>query len=137
MNAAMNPYKVVRGLGVAKNEFVRFLVVGVLNTGVGFGVFVLLTLGLGVNPAISNAAGYAVGLTIAYPLYRNLVFAVKTHSSSNVLSFILCFAISFLLNQAVLNSLIYAGVPGYISQIFAMATYTLVFFLLNKYVVFI
>ena len=97
----MNRIISFRASAVAKNQLVRFVAVGALNTSVGYAVFLLLALGLGVHAAVSNAAAYAVGLTLAYFLYRDFVFDASVSSHTTVWSFIACFVISFLLNQAV------------------------------------
>jgi putative flippase GtrA len=137
MNSAMNGMMSSSDSVAAKHQLVRFVAVGALNTGVGYSVFLVLALGLGVNPAVSNTISYAIGLTIAYLLYRRFVFGATGSTHANVGRFISCFFFAFGLNQAVLNLLIYfAGWAAPIAQIFAMVTYTVVFFVLNKYVVF-
>lgn len=53
-------------------EFARFLGVGVVNTGVGYGVYLLLLRWLGYE--LAYAAAYVVGIVVAYVLNSLFVF---------------------------------------------------------------
>ncbi|SMQ61823.1 Putative flippase GtrA (transmembrane translocase of bactoprenol-linked glucose) [Pseudidiomarina planktonica] len=117
-------------------EFFRFLVVGVINTAVGYGVFYLLLRYLHVQPYLANAIGYCVALSVAFTLSRCFVFN-KTYKPRMVLNFTIAFILAFGLNQITLFlSLNVAGLIPELAQLFAMAVYTVAFFFLNKYFVF-
>jgi putative flippase GtrA len=121
----------------ASLQFVRFVAVGLVNTLIGYGAFAVLYRGLDVPPLAANAISYAVALSIAYWLYRLFVFAADRHRGGSVVRFAVCFVVAFGLNQAVLYGLLTTSCPAMLAQVGAMATYTLVFFVLNKTVVFV
>ena len=118
------------------SQFVRFVAVGCVNTVVGYGVFLLLAVGFGVHPSLSNAIGYAVALAFAYVLYRAVVFDGAGSEPRRGLRFIIGVAIAFALNQLVLLLLIRAAIRVEIAQILAMTVYALSLYILNKHFVF-
>jgi len=115
----------------------RYIFAGVANTATGYGVFLALILLFNTKPAYANAIGYGVALIVAFVLNKVFVFNQSTTDRSTIPKFILAFAISFSINQLVLL-IVYRGmgVPAEIAQIFAMISYTVVFYLLNKEFVF-
>lgn len=118
-------------------EVIRFVSVGLINTAVGYGVFLVALWGLGLSPALSNAIGYGIALAVAFGLYRNFVFKSEALLSGAVIRYAIAFAVAFGINQLVLIGLIrHFGLMAELSQIFAMVSYTMAFFALNKYFVF-
>ena len=118
-------------------RLLRFLVAGAINTGVGYGVFLALTLGVALDPNLANALGYAVALTVAYVIYRDHVFADMSNRPGRISRFVAAFGTAFLLNQAVLWSSIHiGGLVPYLAQVLAMAAYTVIFYTLNRLWVF-
>jgi len=118
-------------------EFASFVVAGLVNTAVGYGAFWLANQTLGLHIALANAIGYAVALAVAYGLNRYFVFRRRAARKGSVALFLMCFLIAFGVNQVVLLllALTTSWHPGVV-QLFAMASYTIVFFFLNKFVVF-
>lgn len=118
-------------------EFIRFVVAGVVNTAVGYVVFWIANQTFGLHIALANTIGYAVALVVAFLANRLFVFRVKSVRKHAVPLFLACFLVAFGINQLVLLSLVALTTwhPG-IVQFFAMASYTIVFFFLNKLVVF-
>ena len=55
-------------------QFLKFAVVGVLNTAVHYAVFLLLFSGVGMNYLIASALGYGVGTINSYLLNRRWTF---------------------------------------------------------------
>ncbi len=54
-------------------EFLKYNLVGVINTLVGFGIiFILMFLGL--SPILSNAIGYLIGSSISFILNSTIYF---------------------------------------------------------------
>ena len=103
---------------------------------VGFGVIFLLMF-LNVTPQLSNICGYAVGLTVSFTLNRNWVFRANDASvKRQIVYFLLIFMVAFGVNFLVLNILLIASMNAWLAQILAGACYTLVFYVLNKRVVF-
>ena len=120
----------------AVGELLRFAIVGVLNTAFGYAVFWVGLKLLGLSPQLANMLGYAVSLCLAYVLTRKFVFA-PTSGQRAAWRFIVAFAVAFALNQAVLWLLLHAaGWRAELAQLGAMISYTIIFFLLNKFFVF-
>lgn len=125
-----------RPMNAMLHQFLRFGLVGMVNTAVGLSVIYALMLGLGVSPALSNMAGYAVGLCVSFVLNSRWTFRDRM-SLSGALRFLGAFAISYAANLACLLALIGpAGIAPEIAQLAAMVVYTLVFFLLSRLFVF-
>lgn len=119
------------------NELVKYMIVGLINTAIGYGVFWTLLHWVGCSPELANAFGYAIALCVAFYLNRIFVFSGANSSTSSMLRFFVAFAAAFLLNQAVLIvSFRVFLVPAEIAQVFAMVVYTIIFYLLNKFYVF-
>jgi len=118
----------------------RFSLVGIVNTAIGLAVIAILDLGFHVRPALANALGYLVGVSVSFFLTRNLVFRDRSHIASGAWRYALAMAAAFLLNQLVLleaGRLFGAGAAAHLAaQITAMATYTIANFLLCRYWVF-
>lgn len=115
------------------SEFFRYLIAGVVNTIVGYGVFLLALHGLGLGVFVSNALGYAAGLTAAYLQNRYFVFPGARHSAGALLRFIGGFAVAYLVNLAVLElAHVRLGLRAELAQLAAMAAYTVVFYLINR-----
>lgn len=118
-------------------QFIKYLAVGLVNTLVGYGVFFLLVRYSRIYPEAANAVGYALALVVAFSLNRMFVFKSTVQNSKALPRFIAAFSVSFLVNQLVLVLFLHLlKWPAEISQIPAMASYTLVFYYLNKNYVF-
>ncbi|WP_203137779.1 GtrA family protein [Microbacterium sp. JZ31] len=99
-------------LRLIKDRRVAFLVVGGLNTGIGFVWFILFST---LFRALWHGAGWTIFLTItvahvfstisAFVLYRKLVFRVTGHLWLDFWRFQLVYLTSFLLNQLVVPPL--------------------------------
>jgi putative flippase GtrA len=118
----------------------RFVLAGILNTLVGLSVTLVLDLGLRAPPAAANAAGYAVGICVSWLLQRRFVFRSDEAGWAAKARYLATIAIAFGLNQAVLwamPQLVGAAPPARaLSQVVAMATYTLTQFALFRVWVF-
>lgn len=118
-------------------ELLRYLVAGVLNTLVGYLVFLGALHLLGLSVPVSNLISYAIGLMVAYALNNAFVFKGSAHSLAAVSKFLAGFAVAFGVNSAVLHvAHAQLGIRPEIAQLFAMVAYTVTFYLVNKYVVF-
>jgi putative flippase GtrA len=118
----------------------RFGLAGLVNTAVGFSVVVLLDPVLGVSPAVANAAGYAVGMTVSFVLSRGFVFRSRTGLPASGLRYLIAVAAAFLLNQAVLRlagmTLAAGSIQHIAAQLMAMATYSIALFVICRLWVF-
>jgi len=122
---------------VGVKQLLRFAVVGVLNTAVGYLVIFACMYLLGMAPVPSNIVGYACGLVTSYTLNRSFTFRSDADKKREIVRFVTIFLIAYLANVGALVLLTeYAGVHKGWSQLIAGAVYTGLFFLLSKYYVF-
>ncbi|HJV84295.1 MAG TPA: GtrA family protein [Noviherbaspirillum sp.] len=118
-------------------QFIRYIIVGVANTIVGYGIIFGCMYLLGMSPEASNIAGYAVGLMVSYVLNRNYTFNSTQGRRTEFMRFLVVFAIAYGLNFVALLVLIHQlGVHEGVSQVVAGAVYVVSAFLMNKYYVF-
>jgi putative flippase GtrA len=114
-------------------EFLRYNLVGVVNTIFGFSIIFSLML-LGITPTLSNLIGYIFGAMLSY--YLNSKYTFNTSKSkSKAIRFFGVLMVSYLLNLLTLQWLL-TFIDPYIAQLLSMIVYTLNSFLLMKLVVF-
>ena len=119
------------------NQLSKYLIAGLVNTVVGYGVFWISLRWANYSPETANAIGYAFGLLVAFLLNRFFVFVAASSTIFTVIRFIFAFAIAFAINQATLYFCFrILMIPAEIAQIIAMVSYTITFYLLNKYYAF-
>jgi putative flippase GtrA len=114
----------------------RYALVGVANTVVGYGLILVLDLGLGLRPWMANAAGYGLGMLLSYVLNRRFAFRSRRAHRGALPAFILTAAACWGLNLAVLYGALSAGLPATSAQALAVLSYTVSFYLFNRYAVF-
>jgi putative flippase GtrA len=118
-------------------QFAKYLLVGVLNTGLGYAIIFLCMYGIGLSAVLSNVIGYGIGMSISYTLNRGYTFRGTRTDKATVLRFFVVSAIAYLANLGMLLFLIrIAGVHEGLSQLVAGAVYVVTSFLVNKYYVF-
>lgn len=118
-------------------EFYRFIIVGIINTIVGLSI-IFLALYAGLGNFSSNILGYSCGLISAYFLNKHFVFRVKNSNLNRheLFLFLIVFILSYITNIIVLYALLHFGAHAYVAQTFAMITYSIFNFLLNKFLTF-
>lgn len=118
-------------------EVFRYLVVGLANTGIGYGVIFGCMYIFGLSPEISNAIGYAVGLVASYFLHRHFTFRSSGRRQAEFVRFIVAFVIAYLMNLAALIIMVrIISMNAGFSQILSGAVYVGCAYILNKYYVF-
>lgn len=132
-------------------QFVKYCLVGVLNTLVTFGVIYLCKSLLGMNMYVSNALGYIAGVINSFLFNRQWVFKsggkVYREAVRFVVGFGLCYGLQFalvlLLTESPFGALMFripvAGIvlSGYgIATILGNVVYTLANFVYNRFVTF-
>ena len=126
--------------GVELRQLFRFALVGAANTLIGGCVILLLQGPFRWSPALANAGGFAIGLTIAFLLNRSFVFRAAGARSSQAMRFLVTVVVAFGLNELVLSLAVAPSraVTGstIAAQMAAMATYTVVNFVLCRFWVF-
>lgn len=119
------------------SQFVRYIIVGVLNTLLGYSIIFACMYLLGLSAVTSNVIGYGVGLIQSYFLNKNFTFNSDSKSKLEALRFLLVFLISYLSNLGAL--LFFIKVAGWneaVAQVCSSVIYVLMSYLLNKYYVF-
>ena len=116
---------------------VRFLLTGLVNVAVGLTTIIVCAELLGWSPYLANAAGYVVGLTTGFVLNRSWTFGDRRRATVTAPRYVMAFGISYGANLAVLAAgLRLLSLPATLAQAAALATYSLVFYLLCRYFVF-
>jgi len=119
-------------------QLLRFLVVGGLNTGLGYVVIFGGMYVLNLSPEVSNILGYGFGLLIAYILHRHFTFHSKGRHSKEFTGFLVVFAIAFGLNFVTLYVLVrHLGIHESVSQVVSGAIYVLSSYAMNSRFVFL
>lgn len=118
-------------------QFIRFLLVGLFNTGFGFAVIYGCMYLLGLGPVVSNIIGYLCGLVTSYLLNKFFTFKSASRSKAELGRFIAVFLLAYFANMLVLLLCIkIAGMHEAIAQIVAGVFYVATSYLLNKFYVF-
>ena len=118
-------------------KFLRFIIVGLINTLLTLSTIYILVICFKVNNYISNVSGYIVGLINSYIINRNWTFSGTKDKSREIMNFILLFVVCYLLQFIILKTMIeLMNINALISQFLSMAVYTVVNFIGNKYIVF-
>ena len=119
------------------NSLIRYLVVGVANTCIGFGIIFGLMY-IGVSPKISNFIVYFFGIIISLLLNKKYTFKNTTSSKRQewfrfIFAMLFAYAVNFIA-LTVLIDIVEANV--YLSQIISGGIYVFTGFLLSYFVVF-
>lgn len=130
-------------------QFVRYAIVGVMNTTLTLVVIFLCKSVLNINPYVSNAVGYVVGLINSFIWNRRWVFRSSGKLSHQAIHFLtgfaVCYAIQFavvwLLNQSSFGTLTFVimgfTLSGYgLATLIGNVTYTLANFAYNRMLTF-
>jgi len=96
-------------LGVSP-QFLRFLVVGGVNTGTTYLLYLLL-LWLGASPLTAYNTSFVFGVFLSYVLNVKVTFQTK-HSSRKLLSFPLVYVVQYAVGLLVLKVGLHFGLPA-------------------------
>jgi len=119
-------------------SFTRFLVVGVLNTGLGLAVIFAAKALLGRGDVAANMLGYGVGLAVSFVLNRSWSFAHRGAVLPALVRFLGAFLLAYAINLTTVLMLIrVAEVNSYLAQAIGVVPYTLVFFAASRFLVFV
>lgn len=118
------------------HQALKFGLVGVVNTAIGFGCIVAMTF-LGSTPVVANMLGYAVGLVSSYILNSLYTFNAEKGIGSprRAARFLAVFLFCWMCNVILLGVLV-PILPVLVAQAGAMALYTVLFFILSRIFVF-
>jgi putative flippase GtrA len=118
------------------DERVRFVIVGGINTVVGYGLFALFELATPVGYLASLYLSYALAVTLAFVLHRRFTFGV--HGTGRVLvdfvRFVGVYVVSLGINTLVLPLLVeVAGLDSLVAQAVCVLITTLVSYFGHKW----
>ncbi len=123
--------------------FLKFLLVGLINTCVGAGVMFLLYNFAHFSYWISSAANYIVGGIVSYFLNKYFTFKNKHSSVKQICFFILNLLVCYFVSYKIAKSVMYALLAGYSESLrgncalFAgMCLYTMTNYIGQRFIVF-
>ncbi|MDD4514611.1 GtrA family protein [Massilibacteroides sp.] len=119
------------------NQAIKYGLVGVGNTLITAAVIWVMMKIFGVSDVISNIVGYVAGLINSFVWNKQWTFKSSASWSSSALRFGIVFAVCYLLQ---LGLLLYLNanltIDSYYNQLIAMAFYTVINFVMNKFYTF-
>jgi putative flippase GtrA len=124
-------------LSLMHTSFVRYLIVGGINTAVGLGVIYACMAIFGLNNVRSNLIGYTVGVLVSFVLNRSWTFAHGGAMLPALARFLAVLIVAYLANLATVVLLAdEAGVDRFIAQAAGVPPYTLVGYLGSRFFAF-
>lgn len=131
-------------------QFLKYCIVGGMNTAVTLLVILLFKSVLGLNPYLANAAGYVAGVTNSFLWNRSWVFHSNGHMKAEAAKFLIGFGACYLLQLAFvwgtttfspLGEMLWRIGPftlsGYgVATLLGMCVYTLCNFIYNRRIAF-
>ncbi len=124
-------------------HFIKYNLIGIVNTLITLCVVWILYELLGWNLELSNFLGFVAGGINSYWMNRRLNFKSQNQKGKEIFRFLLVFVCAYLVNLFVLeslkNSLPSAGdflSAGFLANVLANIAYVIVSFLLYRYFVF-
>jgi putative flippase GtrA len=121
---------------IALWQFIRYVVVGLANNMLGFGVFLLVT-SLGVDPKSTMTLFYLLGAVLGYFGNKKLTFSHTGNVYSSMLRYTIAHIIGYTLNFMLLTVFYeWYGYPYQYVQAVAIFVVAAVLFVLFKYFVF-
>jgi putative flippase GtrA len=116
---------------------VRYLLVGLSNTAIGFAVIWIALRGFGLGNIAANIAGYAVAFLWSFAVNRRWTFAHRGEIGAGLIRYVLVCALAYLANLTVVMWLDRrSSGAGLLIQLAGMATYTVLGFLGSRYFAF-
>jgi putative flippase GtrA len=114
-------------------EFIRFLIVGIINTLVGLSIIYMNKWVFGLGDIISNIVGYSVGLTVSFNLNSKWTFKYSGKYVSAITKFMFVFIIAYSVNLiTVMICIKVLHINSYLSQAIGVPPYTIIFYLGSK-----
>ncbi len=118
-------------------QLIRFLLVGLVNTGFGLAIIWSAMRFLGAGPGLANLIGYALGLILSFALNRAYTFAHEGEVSRSFPRWLAVAGVAYLANLAVVLFAHHVlGVDAYLAQPLGIPAYTLISFLGGRHFVF-
>lgn len=97
-------------LSLIKFQFIRFIMVGVVNTGFSYGTYALL-LYLGLEYQVASLCALILGILFSFKTQGTLVFL--NPSNRLFIRFFLCWMLIYLFNIFIIGKIIQFGLDAY------------------------
>jgi len=120
-------------LGRDNWRFVRFVVVGVVNTGFSYGIYVLLIV-LGLRYMVANLVALLLGILFSFKTQGRLVF--RETSNRRLWRFMLVWAVIYVANTALIGAIIARGFNPYTAGAMALPINVVLSYVAQTYFVF-
>jgi len=114
-------------------QFIRFLIVGAVNTAFGYSVY-LLCLWIGSPYQIAVVISTVLGTCFNFCTTGTVVF--RNSALSKIFGFVVVYGVTLVINLALLTLLIGAGVSKALGQALVLPAVIISSFTLNKFLVF-
>lgn len=114
-------------------QFVRFLLVGGLNTSFSYAVYAAL-LFMGLNYVMANLGSLVLGILFSFHSQGRLVFGNR--DGQLIFRFAAVWCLIFLINILLISILIHAGLSAYWAGALAMVPITVISYFVQKFLVF-
>jgi putative flippase GtrA len=112
----------------------KFLLVGVLNTAVGYSIF-LIALWTGLHYSVAIAVATVLGTLFNFKSTGTMVF--RSRDNSRLIRFIIVYGVIYLLNVVGVAVLLQVGFQEWLAGLFLLLPLALVSYLLNSRYVFL
>jgi putative flippase GtrA len=109
-------------LGAFAGRALRYGLVGLLNSALGFAIIAGLDIGLHLRPEIANAVGYGIGMLVGFALTKVFVFRNQDRAWSVGPRYGLVILAAFALNQLALRLALLALGSGALQHALAQLT---------------
>jgi putative flippase GtrA len=126
-----------------RDQRVAFLIVGAINTGVGFGLFVACSVTVGrfvdsrfgaiAGSLVTVALSHVLSVLFAFVMHRRLVFRVRGHVMHDLVRFESVYLTTFGINVVSLAVLVELGVPRIPAQAIVFFPILLLNYLGHRY----
>lgn len=116
------------------NQKVRFLLVGVLNTVLGFAIYYICFKILNINYSYSLSIAHIIGVINSYYWNKRWTFNVKQGSKKMIFKFGLIYLCTFFINYGILTIFVeFFELNPLISQFFSLLITTVMSYVGQKY----
>ncbi|MGG1514058.1 GtrA family protein [Paenibacillus oryzisoli] len=117
-----------------REQIVKFIIVGVINTGVGFLSYILLLKFTTLHYLFALVLAHIIGVLNSYLLNSNWTFQAGSHNFKTIVKFCATYAITLLFNLALLPIFVrYISGNKVFSQLLVIIITTVISFISQKY----
>ena len=114
-------------------RFVRFLLVGGLNTAFGYGVYVAC-LQLGMHYAVAGAVSTVLGVLFNYRSTGRLVF--RSHAGGRLPHFVSVYVVTYVSSTLCVGGMLWLGIPAWLGGLISILPSAILSYVLNRRFVF-